>query len=269
MDVTQALKDAENALRDFIETFLREKYGLGWIDSIGVSPDRLEKWKERKETEAKRQQAGVVEERVLYYADFYDLSTILKKNWDGFASVFGEWKTMEVWLKELERLRDPDAHRRELMPHQKHLVLGISGEIRNRIVRYRSKQEAAEDFFPRIESARDSLGNIWTAGGGMSGKPVILHPGDVIEFIVTAFDPFGEELEYGIKRWRDGRNEWQNSASISTRIEFADISNPFIIGVMIKSRRAYPETVHGPARMTLHHADTHGGAVGLAGRACA
>ena len=40
----------------------------------------------------------------------------------------GEWKTMEVWLDELEKLRNPDAHRRELLPHQKQLAAGIAGE---------------------------------------------------------------------------------------------------------------------------------------------
>ena len=69
---------------------------------------------------------------------------------------------MDVWLSELEKLRDPEARRRELLPHQKHLAIGISGEIRNRLIRYRSKQETSEDYYPRIESVRDSLGNIWT-----------------------------------------------------------------------------------------------------------
>jgi hypothetical protein len=245
MDVTQALKDAENALRDFIGAILSAKHGQSWLDQTGVSPDRLAKWKERKETEAKRQQAGVVEERILYYADFYDLSTILKKNWDDFAPALGEWKTMEVWLKELERFRDPDAHRREFLPHQKHLILGISGEIRNRIVRYRSKQETADDYFPRIESARDSLGNIRTAGGGGYSveRVTILRPGDVIDFVVTATDPLGEELSYGLAKI--GGNDttwpikWHNSGSMSTRIEEADISTSFDIMLLIKSSRKY------------------------------
>jgi hypothetical protein len=89
---------------------------------------------------------------------------------------------MRVWLKELERYRDPDAHRRELLPHQKHLILGLSGEIRSRIVRFRSKQESADDVFPRFESVRDSLGSIWTPGGAMNLRMVntgaILRPGE-------------------------------------------------------------------------------------------
>lgn len=243
MDVTQSLKDAENALRDFIGAVLSAKHDQRWLDHTGVSPDRLAKWKERKETEAKRQQAGVVEERILYYADFYDLSTILKKNWDDFASALGEWKTMEVWLKELERLRDPDAHRRELLPHQKHLIIGISGEIRNRIVRYRNKQETPDDFFPRIESARDSLGNIWTPtelGFHSVATETILRPGDVIDFVVTATDPLGEELSYmlNLPGFRD-ESKWQSSGSLATRIEEAHISTNFEIELMVKSPRKY------------------------------
>src|SRR5580704_16062292 len=125
MDVTQELRDTENALRDFISSMLSEKLGADWVDNCGPSPDRIENWRKRKATEEKRQESGVVEERLLYYADFYDLETILKKHWTHFSDVLGDWKTMDVFLKELGRLRDPDAHRRELLPHQKHLVLGI------------------------------------------------------------------------------------------------------------------------------------------------
>ena len=92
IDVTQALKDSENALRDFITSVLREKLGESWIDCSGVSSERIDKWKERKASETKRQKAGVVEERLIYYADFYDLHTILKKHWDGvFSTALGDW----------------------------------------------------------------------------------------------------------------------------------------------------------------------------------
>lgn len=164
MDLTQALKDTENSLRDFIASILRSKFGDEWINKCGVSEDRIEKWKSRKVDEEKRQETGVVEERLLYYADFYDLKNILKKHWNEFTVALGDLKTMEVWLSELEKLRDPDAHRRELLPHQKHLALGIAGEIRTRMIKFRSKQETSEDVFPRIESIRDSLGNIYTFG---------------------------------------------------------------------------------------------------------
>lgn len=113
---------------------------------------------------------------------------------------------MEVWLSALERLRDPDAHRRELLPHQKHLALGIEGEIRNRLVRFRSEQETAEDYFPRIESVRDGLGNIWTPDVNMVSRfhstDMNLRPGDTVEFVITARDPLDGRLEYGIRKPR-------------------------------------------------------------------
>jgi hypothetical protein len=242
MDVTQSLKDAENALRDFIAIILSTKYGATWLQHAGVSPDRLVKWNERKDTEAKRQEAGVVEERILYYADFYDLGTILKKNWNEFAAPLGDWKRMEVWLKELERLRDPDAHRRELLPHQKHLILGISGEIRNRIVRYRSKQEQAEDYFPRIESVRDSLGAIWTPAytSGLFDTKAVVRPGVLIDFVVTASDPLGEQLSYGMECKGESTDVlWQDTGTFSLRIEERDVSLVFIVPFMVKSPRKH------------------------------
>jgi hypothetical protein len=76
MDVTQALRDAENSLRDFIAAVLSQSLGPNWVEQSGVSPERLAKWRERKVIEEKRQESGVVEERLIYYADFYDLKTI-------------------------------------------------------------------------------------------------------------------------------------------------------------------------------------------------
>lgn len=240
MDTTQALKDAENALRDFIAMTLRKMYGDNWEEESGVSSDRLDKWRERKKIEEKRQEAGVVEERLIYYADFYDLRTILKKHWSGdFSEAFGEWKTMEVWLTELEKLRDPDAHRRELLPHQQYLVLGISGEIRTRIVRFRSKQETSESYFPRIESVRDNFGNIWTIDNLTHSVPtdMNLREGDTIEFVVTASDPFGDSLQYGILSER--AINWQDSNVLSMVLERQHIGRNVKLSILIRSHRDY------------------------------
>ena len=254
LDITQSLKDAENTLRDFIAAVLGAKRGA-WLEHTGVSPERIAQWNERKEIETKRQEAGVVEERLLYYADFYDLKTILEKNWQDFAPALGKWKRMEVWLEELERMRDPDAHRRELLPHQKHLILGISGEIRNRIVRYRSKQEVAEDYFPRLESVRDSLGNIWTAERYRTifDTQTVLRPGDVIDFVVTASDPLGEQLGYGTRIANRGLVQlaWQDSGTFSLRIEEGDIARSFFVELLINSSREHHAASTGDDSITF------------------
>src|SRR5437870_4369424 len=98
IDITQVLKDTENALRDFISTTLNKALGDDWPSKCGVSPERLQKWAERKDIETKRQRGGVVEARLIYYADFYDVRTILEKNWDKFTGALGDLKTMRVYL---------------------------------------------------------------------------------------------------------------------------------------------------------------------------
>lgn len=238
MDITQALKDTENSLRDFITSLLREKLGKSWIECSGVSAEKIEKWKERKTSEMKRQQTGVIEERLIYYADFYDLRTILKKHWAGiFSAALGDWKKLDVWLDELEKLRDPDAHRRELLPHQKYLVMGIAGDIRTRIIRYRSKHETSEDYYPRIESARDSLGNIYTYGTPFRpATGMRLRVGDTIEFVITAVDPMEEPLKYGLYSFQ---TLWQDSNVISLKIKESDIAKTYSALLVIKSNRQY------------------------------
>ncbi len=238
IDITQALRDTENALRDFIGSVLSRSLGPDWIRKCGITEERINKWLQRKEVEEKRFEAGVVDERIIYYADFYDLKTILKKNWSGeFSSALGDWKTMEVWLNELERLRDPDAHRRELLPHQKHLALGISGEIRNRLIRYRSKKETIDDCFPRIESVRDSLGNIWTpqSPAGPVFTNMAIRPGDKIDFVLTARDPEDQPLEYCMEARGIGSTGWKKDGNFSINITNKCIGKMFRVELMVRS----------------------------------
>jgi hypothetical protein len=249
MDVTQALRDTENALRDFIAATLERSLGREWLHSCGVTPDRVAKWRERKSEEQRRQEAGVVDERLLYYADFYDLKTILKKHWQGdFSEALGEWRRFEVLFDELARYRDPDAHRRELLPHQQSLILGITGDIRSRLVRWRSRRERADDCFPRIESARDSLGNMWVpslaSASDLFSTGTTLRPGDKIDFVVTARDPEDLPLEYNLEVAGGNASGWQASGVFSLGIEEAHIAATLFITLSIRSPRSY----HAKAR---------------------
>lgn len=242
MDVTQALKDTENALRDFISLILSKKIGKNWIEKCGASKERLKKWNERKEIEKKRQQSGIIEDRLIYYADFYDLQTILKKHWSLFSPALGEWKRIEIWLLELNKLRNPDAHRRTLLTHQKHLIVGIAGDIRSRLVRYRSKLETKEDYYPRIESASDNFGNLWTPNYGLPSvmTKTSLRPGDTIEFVISARDPLGEDLEYNISTEYIGSNKiWKSNNELDIKITEEDIGEGFEVKLAIRSNRKY------------------------------
>jgi hypothetical protein len=242
MDMTQALRDSENSLRDFIAATLERSLGREWLDSCGVTPDRIAKWRERKSEEERRQEAGGVDERLLYYADFYDLKTILKKHWQGdFSEALGKWRRFEVLFDELARYRDPDAHRRELLPHQRSLVLGIAGDIRSRLVRWHSRRETVDDCFPRIESARDSLGYLWIPSmemGTSLGPGTILRPGDEIDFVVTARDPEDLPPEYRLEVVGHEAAEWQATGLFSLAVKEAHIGTLFV-HLEIRSPRSY------------------------------
>jgi hypothetical protein len=155
-------------------------------------------------------------------------------------AALGKWQTIEVWLSELEKLRDPDAHRRELLPHQKSLVLGVAGEIRTRLIRYRSKNETADDYFPQIESARDSLGNIWTPESGSRNvkTKMTLRVGDRIDFVITATDPLGEALNYAIIT-KDRDRFWQYSNELSWEIASDQVGKYVPTILLIRSTREH------------------------------
>jgi hypothetical protein len=244
VDVTQALRNTENALRDFIATTLEKSLGSEWLNRCGVSPDRITKWKDRKSEEQRRQEAGVVEERLLYYADFYDLKTILKKHWQGdFSDVLGDWRRFDVLFDELARYRDPDAHRRELLPHQQSFILGIEGDIRSRLIRWHSRRARVDDCFPRIESARDSIGSQWIPSKDFShdifDTGTTLRPGDKIDFVVTARDPEDLPVEYQLSVMNHNDTPWQASGVFSFEIREAHISAALFITARIRSPRSY------------------------------
>jgi hypothetical protein len=201
-----------------------------------VSEERLRIWSEKKVIEDKKFEGGTSDGRLIYYSDFYDLITILQKNWQDFKAVFGEWKETEVLLKLLSYFRNPDAHHRELLSHQKHLIIGIAGELRNRIIKYRSKMETGDDVFPRIESIRDNLGNVWVTGtkGRVKHKNV-LRVGDTLEFVIAASDPLGGELNYSILNEIDWQKD--NTLRITLGKEHIGRSQNFIM--VILSEREY------------------------------
>jgi len=243
LDVMGSLRDTENALRDFTGTVLSARFGPDWLERCGIGSDRVQKWTERKVTEARPFTAsGVVKESLLSYASFEDLKTILQKNWSGpFSEALGDWGTTEVWLDELERMRAPDAQRRELLPHQKHLAIGIAGELRTRLVRYRSKRETAADSFPRIESVRDSLGNLWTASDPSADlrqldTKAVLRAGDEIDFVITAHDPEDGALEYRVSR---GQGKWTEASTLSYRFTEQDIAENVWVELMMRSKRPH------------------------------
>jgi len=240
MDITQALKNTENDLRDLISFQLKAEYGNNWTDKCGLTAERIVKLFERQEEEKKK--IGITDSRIIYYADFYDLKTIISKNWEKcFKAVFNDKKQFELFYGILEDYRNPEAHRRELLPYQKNLALGISGEIRSQITSFFSKMATGESYYPRIEFTQDSLGNSYSFSIHKVFKNKNkLRPGNLIEFTVSAFDPLGGKILYTVCPAKSPLiYKWSEDNNFSIEIKNSHVGINLWIDVMIKSEREY------------------------------
>lgn len=254
IDVGQALADAENALRDFLVNLLEAKYGDEWPTSCGLSAEKVDAWRQRQADERVRLRTGNPDERLIYYADFRDLLIIIRRLWGAELKAALEDKAeIEVFLNLLGNYRNPDAHRRELMPHQRALAVGISGEIRTRLVRYRSKMETRDDVYPRIEAVRDSIGTQLLPPRLSGVAQAIVHPGDTVDFVITATDPFGDPLQFALTP--PGHHHepmpWQDSHTPSFRFDESHVEEHFGINLWIKSPRKFHAAVWYDAYATI------------------
>jgi hypothetical protein len=240
MEITDSLKACENALRDLIAYILARKFGADWQKSCGLTPERIAKWEERRSTDEKK--LGRSDPRIIYYSEFTDLGVILKKNWShGFSEVFGSLREIEVFLDLLSAFRNPDAHRRELLPYERQLSAGISGKIRSSIALHFSKMETGESYYPRIESIQDSLGNSWSIGSRQTlSTGCVLRPGDHIQFTVSGTDPLGEQLEFAILPMAVPHEfEWKTSGVFAFTIGEKHVGRALWIHIAVRSRRQF------------------------------
>jgi hypothetical protein len=194
VEPAEAITTVENVLRDLIETTLRQRDGAEWWERTGLTPERRTEIEKRRDEETRRRTGGVVEQRLLYYSDFTDLIPILKKNWGDFSNCLGDWKTISVYLDRLGDFRNPEMHGRELLPFERHLVLGMSDEIRNKVTIYRSGRGPDREYFARIESVRDSFGKVASPDNRHVDTGLTLRPGDEVTFECKGWDPEGKPL---------------------------------------------------------------------------
>lgn len=200
---------APNAIRDYAALILRGIHGSEWENKLRVPVGIVEKWRNSREVELGRNPTA--DTRLLFYADFGHLKTLIDTYWSEFEPAFGDKGKFFFCLDELRLLRNSDAHGRGLFEFEKNLILGLSGRIRAGIVLARNQMDSLNEHFARIESIRDSLGFTRTIGGSAPSRRTV-RVGDRMEFLVTAKDPKGEEIEYGIY-WRTPP-VWSKSSSL-------------------------------------------------------
>lgn len=254
MVIEDALNVFENALRDLVERLLRERDGDEWLANAGVSAERLQIWNDRLKAEPKRRPGGDVDPRSIYYADFFDVVGIVKRNWELFKPCFEDRKRFDVYTDRLSAFRDPDAHSRALRPFEEQLVLGMTGELRQDITVFLSSGAGGpeREHFARIEEIRDSFG-ARQVGKLISGWPGdlrssnILRPGDVVSFSGRAWDPEGKPLKWRL--YLAARKEFiqQEGADMAWdwHVNERDIGEASFITFHIYSARSYSRELEG------------------------
>jgi Swt1-like HEPN len=191
----ESINAVEVALRDLIEQILGKKFGSGWIKECGT-PEKIQQWENRKAQEAKQRDATVAENRLIYYSDFTDLAPIIKRHWELFKPCLDNRKTFDVYMERLEEFRNAPMHSRTLVPFERALVEGMTGEIRNKVTIYRSRIQEVDEHFPRIEFVRDSFGNTTAGEDEINDTGLILRPGDKVTFECAGWDPLGQLLKW-------------------------------------------------------------------------
>jgi hypothetical protein len=185
------INEYENLLRTIILEFLKED-----VLSYKISEERIAKWIEKREIETKKNKGITFENRLIYYSDFYDLKTIIFKNWELFLPVFLNRKRFEVFFDEVEGYRNTVMHGRNLTKSDSLLLEGILLDQKKLKTIFHNKNEMKEDYFIRIDKVSDSLGNIWT--DQLTLNNVVLRVGDEYEVLIEAVDPKGRAIEYEI-----------------------------------------------------------------------
>lgn len=254
MDIGNSINSLENVLRDLIYRVISTDDDAA---SLGVTEDRIAAWKARLEEEPKRRPGGTVEQRLLYYSEFHDLISIVRKKWDSnFKECFKERKRFDVYADRLNAFRNPDAHSRALLPFEEQLVLGMTGELRQEITLFLSAGAGGDEpeYFARIEDIVDNFGlrlagsSLGPPSFGTARSAVTLRPGDGVNFRMRAWDPDEQPVKWRVSPPRLGV-AFEIGAGLELdwtwQVEERDIGDQAVIAFYITSGRPYSRATSG------------------------
>lgn len=231
----ESISAAENALRDLIESELSSSLGADWLTNCGCTPERIAKWQETRTADQARREGAVVSDRLIYFSEFFDLKTIIDRNWQQFSGCLGDKQTFDLYMDKLNGFRNPRMHSRNLLPFERSLIDGMTGELRNKITIYRSGSGPDREFFPRIESITDSFGNVNMPN--IATTPLILHPGDRVTYELKAWDPEGLPVTWQVLV--SGTWTTVEGAVFDWHVTEGDIGDPKLVIFNLFSSRPY------------------------------
>jgi hypothetical protein len=237
-DPHEAIREAENALRDLIAEILEPLLGADWLQQSGLTPERLATLAQRKVAEEKARPLQTPEERLLYYSDLPDLQKIIDKHWERFKPVLGDRQETDVFLNKLNELRNPDAHQRGLWPYEQQLVFGISGHFRQAVAFSRKQVDDLNKYYPRFERVTDSFGFTVSDGGVSTDRPV--RAGDELTYRISAWNPEPEhplELKAGVGVGQENGTGWSASDTLMVRLRPQDIERNLYIFIALRGDR--------------------------------
>lgn len=249
LDAAVALTTVERALRQLMEHAYRKQFGDSWLERISTTEQRT-KWSGLAEEEQKKRgRRGVsqVPGAGLDYVHMHDLREIVRLHWDPLAEALKGQTEVLVLLKRFDDLRNTVAHSRSLVSFEEDLLAGIAGDIRNRVAIYMSKQDPHGEFFPRIESVQDHLGNEPTSTQLINPErvancfpDVILRPGDVVQFQCSGVDPQGRQLEWtysksGILMWRNEQIEVGADVTLTWEVQPQDVAGRRSVHIFMRA----------------------------------
>ena len=244
MEPAEAINNLEVVLRDLIAKVLSDEFGAEWIARCGT-PERIQKWQERRDEEAKKRNGTVVEQRLIYFADFTDLAPIIKKHWPLFKPCLGDRKTFEAYMGRLEDFRNAPMHSRALVDFEQRLVQGMTGEIRNKVTLFQKEVSAADRHFPRIEFVRDSFGRV--ASEGIVPPDITVHPGDEVIFECSGWDPEDRPLKWAwtVLGTQSSAEHEGATCRITWRVTEEHIGEGTFIEIRLMSDRVWHRTAAG------------------------
>jgi hypothetical protein len=189
MRPTEAINVVETVLRDLI----REVIGDAWQSDPSINLQKLE---ENKANEIGGRRGAIVSNDLLDFAEFLQVRSIIDNQWNHFAQVLKNRDYFNQCMSRLGVFRNPSMHSRDLLPFEEALVIGMTGEIRNLVTKWRSTKGPDMKYYPEITLITDSLGNRLSSGQHTGSK---LRPGQTISFKCIGTDPEGRELSWELR----------------------------------------------------------------------
>ncbi len=137
--VKDCINDTEKNLRRLIVDILSDKYGKNWYKGeFGWSQEKVISFEERRRENQKKNSTKTISEDLIDYTYLLNLKEIIIKNWLLFNPVFKSKSQFEVFIDVLNDIRNAEMHSRcDVHEHERHLCLGVCGEILSAINRWK------------------------------------------------------------------------------------------------------------------------------------